>query len=70
MTNYTYAEPENNLTNVSYNVSAATNPADIDERRAAYARDAAYLARRGFTWTIAKPVLNERYGQSIDDYEE
>ena len=49
---------------------SATIPADKDERRAAYARDAAYLARRGFTWTITKPVLNERYGQSIDDYEE
>jgi regulatory protein len=39
-----------------------------EERRAAYARDAGFLARRGFGWNIAQAVLKERFGR-IDDYD-
>jgi len=35
----------------------------FEERQAAYARDAGYLARRGFGWNTIKTVLKDRYGR-------
>lgn len=47
---------------------SASLPTEHDARQAAYVRDAGYLARRGFGWTVARTVLKERYGvtQEID----
>jgi regulatory protein len=48
----------------------AAIPTSRDERQAAYIRDAGYLSRRGFNWSIVKHVLHGRYGtvdERIDD---
>jgi regulatory protein len=62
-------DTEIELARQALNKRPAVDLHNIDARRASYIRDAGFLARRGFSWTIARPVLNEKYG-AVDQEEE